>query len=236
MRLYRPRVLVACESSGKVRDAFIRAGCDAMSCDLLPTKRPGPHYQGDVRGILHRPWDMLIAFPTCTFLCVSGQHWVKRGRIEADGRPRAEHVEEGVAFARMFIDGPETAHIPRRVVENPIGILSSLVREPEQIIHPWMFGDDASKSTCLWLHGVDPLRLEPKFFTPPPYCCVEQQMGHALGQSNGQRPEQPAAERRPLGFAQRDISRRRRGDGRTVGACSDRAMQPRVRIGLRVAP
>ena len=163
----RPRVLVACESSGKVRDAFIRAGCDAMSCDLMPTKKPGPHYQGDVRDILHRQWDALIAFPTCTFICGSGQHWVKRGRIEADGRLRAEHVKEGVAFARMFIDGPETAHIPCRAVENPVGILSTLVREPDQIIQPWMFGDDASKATCLWLHGFDPLRLDPSKFTPP---------------------------------------------------------------------
>lgn len=161
------KVLVACESSGKVRDAFIRAGCDAMSCDLMATKRPGPHYQGDVRDILYKPWDLLIAFPTCTFVCGSGQHWVKRGRIEADGRPRSEHVEEGVAFARMFIDGPETAHIPRRVVENPIGILSTRVREPDQIIHPWMFGDDASKATCLWLCGVEPLRLNPALFVPP---------------------------------------------------------------------
>lgn len=163
----KPRVLVACESSGKVRDAFIRAGCDAMSCDFLPTKQPGPHYQGDVRDILGQPWDMLIAFPTCTYVCGSGQHWVKRGRVEADGRPRAEHVKEGVAFARMFIDGPETAHIPRRVTENPIGILSTLVREPDQIIHPWMFGDDASKSTCLWLHGVGRLPLDPSKFAPP---------------------------------------------------------------------
>jgi len=135
----------------------MRRGHDAVSCDLLPTESPGPHYQGDVRDILWMPWDMVIAFPDCTYLCGSGWHWVARGRIEADGRPRIEHVNEALAFARMFIDGSETAHIPRRVVENPTGRLSTLVRKPDQIIQPHQFGDDASKATCLWLHGVPPL-------------------------------------------------------------------------------
>lgn len=151
------KVLVACEYSGRVRDAFIARGHYAMSCDLLPTERPGPHYQGDVRNILHMDWDMVVAFPDCTYLCGSGWHWVKRGRIEADGRPRVMHVHEALAFARMFIDGPETAHIRKRAVENPVGKLSTLVRKPDQIIQPWWFGDDASKATCLWMHGLKPL-------------------------------------------------------------------------------
>lgn len=151
------RVLVACEYSGRVRDAFIEQGHDAMSCDLLPTDSPGPHYQGDVRDILPEQWDLVIAHPPCTYLCSSGLHWNTRGRL-VDGRPRAELTEEAVAFARMFIDGPETAHIPRRAVENPIGCLSTRVRKPDQIIQPWQFGHDASKSTCLWLHGLPVLR------------------------------------------------------------------------------
>jgi len=151
------KILVACEYSGRVRDAFIRAEHEAMSCDLLPTDSPGPHYQGDVRDILGQDWDMVIAFPDCTYLCGSGWHWVGRGRIEEDGRPRIEHVNEALAFARMFIDGPETAHIPKRVVENPVGKLSTLVRKPDQIIQPHEYGDDASKATCLWLHGLQKL-------------------------------------------------------------------------------
>lgn len=132
-------------------------GHDAMSCDLLETDVPGPHYKGDVRDVLEDHWDALIAHPECTYLCGSGWHWVKRGRIEADGRPRMAHVEEALAFARMFIDGKESAHIPLRAVENPIGRLSTLVRKPEQIIQPHWFGDDASKATCLWLHGLQKL-------------------------------------------------------------------------------
>ena len=158
----RMRVLIACEYSGTVRDAFIRAGHDAISCDLLESDAPGPHYEGDVRDIIGEPWDAVIAFPDCTYLCGSGWHWVARGRIEEDGRPRMEHVKEALEFARMFIDGPETAHIPKRAVENPIGRLSTLVRKPDQIIQPWQFGDDASKATCLWLTGLPSLLALPE--------------------------------------------------------------------------
>ena len=157
--------LIACEYSGRVRDAFIRAGVQAISCDLLDTEVPGPHYRGDVRDILGGMWDGVIAFPDCTYVCGSGWHWVKRGRIEQDGRPRIEHVNEAVAFARMFIDGPETAHIPRRAVENPIGKLSTFIRKPDQIIQPYDFGDDASKATCLWLHGL-PKLVPTKYIEP----------------------------------------------------------------------
>lgn len=150
------RILIACESSGATRDAFIALGHDAMSCDLLPTVVPGPHYQGDVREVLHEAWDMVIAHPTCTYLSSSGLHW--NTRPEGIAINRAGMTEDAIAFARIFIDGPETAHIPRRAVENPIGCLSSRVRKPDQIIQPHQFGDDASKATCLWLHGLPKLK------------------------------------------------------------------------------
>lgn len=149
------KVLIACESSGTTRDAFIALGYDAISCDLLPTEVPGPHYQGDVRDILHKNWDLVIAHPTCTYLSSSGLHW--NTRPEGLAIDRAGKTEEAIKFARMFIDGTETAHIPRRATENPIGCLSSRVRKPDQIIQPHQFGDDASKATCLWLVGLPQL-------------------------------------------------------------------------------
>jgi hypothetical protein len=153
-------VLIACESSGTVRDAFRRLGHDAWSCDLQSADdRSMFHYQCDVREILSKSWDLLIAHPTCTYLSSSGLHWNTR-------RPeRAAQTEEAIAFARMFIDGKETEHIPKRVTENPVGCLSTRVRKPDQIIQPYQFGDDASKGTCLWLHGVPPLR--PTAFVEP---------------------------------------------------------------------
>lgn len=156
------RVLIACEFSGTVRDAFAALGHDATSCDLLPTERPGKHYQGDVRAILGERWDLLIAHPPCTYLSSSGLHWNKRG-VTVDGRPRAELTEDAIEFARLFIEG--ATHIPFRAVENPIGCLSTRIREPEQILQPWQYGEDASKATCLWLHGL-PL-LKPTNFHAP---------------------------------------------------------------------
>jgi hypothetical protein len=150
------KILIACESSGATRDAFIALGHDAMSCDLLPTVVAGPHHQGDVREVLDQAWDMVIAHPTCTYLSSSGLHW--NTRPEGIAINRAGLTEDAIAFARIFIDGPETAHIPRRAVENPIGCLSSRVRKPDQIIQPHQFGDDASKATCLWLHGLQKLK------------------------------------------------------------------------------
>lgn len=157
-------VLVACEYSGTVRDAFAKVGCNSVSCDLLPTEKPGQHYQGDVCDILSEPWDILIAHPPCTYLSSSGLHWNKRG-IVVKGRPRAELTEEGVDFARMFIDNPVVAHIKKRAVENPIGCLSTRVRKPEQIVHPHQFGHDASKATCLWLVGL-PKLIHTKHIAP----------------------------------------------------------------------
>lgn len=141
------RVLIACEYSGAVRDAFIRAGHDAMSCDLLPTDAVGPHYQGDVRDVLGDGWDLMIAHPPCTYLCSSGLHWNKR-------RPeRAQQTEEALAFVRMLLDAP----IERIALENPIGCISTRIRKPTQTIQPWQFGHDASKATCLWLKNLVPL-------------------------------------------------------------------------------
>lgn len=203
------RVLVACEFSGVVRDAFRVRGHDAWSCDLLETERPGLHYQGDVRhlldgwvpvrhsaecdpngdgwcqvadcdpaeckclgptqdgveyletehGLFGRPattpsWDMMLGFPPCTYVCSSGMHWISRGRIEADGRLRSIHHEEAIEFFRSLLDAP----IQRIALENPIGALSKRVREPDQIIQPWQFGEDASKATCLWLKNLLPLQ------------------------------------------------------------------------------
>jgi hypothetical protein len=142
------RVLIACEYSGAVRDAFIRAGHYAASCDLLPSESPlGDHYQGDVMDIIDHDWDLMIAHPPCTYLCSSGLHWNKR-------RPeRAQQTEGALDFVRQLLDAP----IPRIALENPIGCISTRIRKPDQTIQPWQFGHDASKATCLWLKGLPPL-------------------------------------------------------------------------------
>jgi hypothetical protein len=141
------RVLIACEYSGTVRDAFRAAGHDAVSCDLLPTDSPGPHYQGDVFDIIRDGWDMMIAHPPCTYLCSSGLHWNKR-------RPeRAAQTEAALAFVEALLDAP----IPRIALENPIGCIGTRIRKADQTIQPWQFGHDASKATCLWLKGLPPL-------------------------------------------------------------------------------
>lgn len=146
------RVLVACEYSGRVRDAFLALGHDAMSCDLLPTDVEGPHYQGDVRDVLYDGWDLMVAHPPCTYLCSSGLHWNKRG-ILVDGRPRSELTEESLEFVQLLLNAP----IPHVALENPIGCISTRIRKPEQVIQPWQFGHDASKQTCLWLKNLPPL-------------------------------------------------------------------------------
>lgn len=140
------KILVGCEYSGAVRDAFIARGHEAMSCDLLPTDVPGPHYQGDIMDIINDGWDGLICFPPCTYVCGSGLHWNNRGR-------GWDKTEAAVKFARDLLDAP----IANIALENPIGILSTRIRKPNQIIQPWMFGHDASKATCLWLKGFPEL-------------------------------------------------------------------------------
>ena len=138
------KVLVACEYSGTVRDAFRAAGHDALSCDLLPTDVPGPHYQGDVTDIINDGWDLMVAHPPCTYLCSSGLHWNKR-------RPeRAQMTEDALKFVQFLLDAP----IPRIALENPIGCIGTRVRKADQTIQPWQFGHDASKSTCLWLKNL----------------------------------------------------------------------------------
>lgn len=140
------KVLVACEYSGTVRDAFIAKGHEAMSCDLLPTDVKGPDYQGDVRDIIDDGWDLMIAHPPCTHLAVSGARWFKDKQVE-----QAEALE----FVRLLLD----ADIPKIALENPVSIISSRIRKPDQIIQPWQFGHDASKKTCLWLKNLP--KLEP---------------------------------------------------------------------------
>jgi site-specific DNA-cytosine methylase len=142
------RVLVACEYSGTVRDAFRRAGHDAMSCDLLPTEAPGPHYQGDVRDVLDDGWDLMVAHPPCTYLSVSGMHWTTRGLRDP------QLTEDALTFVRLLLEAP----VPRIALENPVSIISSRIRKPDQIVQPWMFGHGETKATCLWLKNLPVLQ------------------------------------------------------------------------------
>lgn len=140
------KVLVACEYSGRVRDAFIKMGHDAMSCDMLQTERPGHHYQGDVFDIIGDGWDLMIAHPPCTHLAVSGaRHFAAK---ESSGVQ-----QEALEFVRRLLDAP----IPKIALENPVSIISTRIRKPSQIIQPWMFGHGETKTTCLWLKGLHKL-------------------------------------------------------------------------------
>lgn len=138
------RVLVACEYSGVVRDAFRGLGHDAVSCDLLPTEVDGPHYQGDVSDLLHDGWDLMIAHPPCTHLAVSGSRWFKNKQLEQ-------------AEALTFVGALMAAPIGKIAIENPISIISSRIRKPDQIIQPWQFGHGETKATCLWLKNLPKL-------------------------------------------------------------------------------
>lgn len=138
------RVLVACEFSGIVRDAFAARGHEAWSCDLLPTERPGNHIQDDVLRHLDDGWDMMIAHPPCTHLAVSGARWFKNKKKEQE-------------FAIWFFMELATARIESICVENPVSIMSTKWVKPDQIIQPWMFGHPETKATCLWLKGLPPL-------------------------------------------------------------------------------
>jgi len=141
------RVLVACEFSGTVREAFRARGHDAVSCDLLPTEIPGPHHQGDARDVLDQGWDMMIAFPPCTDLSVIGAaQWAAK---QADGRQAA-----ALALVRDLLTAP-VRHI---ALENPVGRINTALRPPDQIIHPWQFGHPWLKRTCLWLVRLPELR------------------------------------------------------------------------------
>lgn len=173
------RVLLACEVSGVVREAFRARGHDAWSCDVQSADSPF-HIRGDVRHVLdlYAPWDLMIAFPPCTYVAGSGLHWNTR-------RPgRAELTEEALCFVRWLLDAP----VPRIALENPVGCISTRIRKPDQIIQPWQFGHPESKKTCLWLKGL-PL-LEPTNVLPLPAC------GHWENQTaSGQNRLGPSAER-----------------------------------------
>ena len=140
------RVLIACEYSGRVRDAFLAKGHDAISCDLLESESPGPHYQGDVFDIIKNGFDLMIAHPPCTHLAVSGARYFKE-KI-ADGRQ-----QEALDFVQRLMDAP----IEKICIENPISIISTKIKKPDQIIQPWMFGHGETKATCLWLKNLSTL-------------------------------------------------------------------------------
>lgn len=133
---------MGCEFSGVVRDAFIAAGHDAMSCDLLASERAGPHHQGDVLDLLKgEQFDLLIAHPPCTYLAVSGARWFKDRRAEQD---------EAIGFVASLME----ADVPRIAIENPVSVISTRLCKPTQIVQPWWFGHPETKATCLWLKGL----------------------------------------------------------------------------------
>ena len=138
------KVLVACEYSGTVRDAFAKKGHEALSCDLLATDKPGEHYQGDVFDIINDGWDLMIAHPPCTHLAVSGARWFK---------DKVTEQAEALDFVQKLMN----AGIDRICIENPVSIISSRIRKPDQTIQPWQFGHGETKRTCLWLKGLPKL-------------------------------------------------------------------------------
>jgi hypothetical protein len=138
------KVLVACEFSGIVRDAFKSKGHDAWSCDILPTDSEGNHIQGDVIEVLDQGWDLMIAHPPCTHLAVSGARWFK---------DKQEEQKEALGFVSTLLDAP----IPKIALENPISVISTKIKKPTQIIQPWMFGHGETKATCLWLKNLPKL-------------------------------------------------------------------------------
>ena len=183
------KVLVACEYSGVVRDAFRERGHEAWSCDLLPTDVPGPHYQGDVLEILALGWDLMIAHPPCTHLAVSGaRHFAAK---RADGRQQG-----AIEFFMALANAP----VKRKAIENPVCIMSSHWRKPDQIIQPWMFGHGETKATCLWLENLPLLK-------PTDVVEGREARVHRLP---------PTADRRPLEDPQHNLPRHRGSDGRAM--------------------
>lgn len=146
----KPRVLVACEESGVVTHELLRGGCDAWSCDLLPTsgKHPERHLMVDVSELLKMDWDCVLAFPPCTHLAVSGARWF-------DEKKRNGQQQMGIGF---FLQFTALDHVPCVAIENPVGIMSNIYRKPDQVIQPYMFGHTETKATCLWLKGLPPLK------------------------------------------------------------------------------
>ena len=154
---HKLRVLIACESSGIVRGAFTVKGHDVWSCDLIPTEKPGNHIEGDVLEILNDGWDLMIAHPPCTHLAVSGARWFN---------DKQKEQEAALEFVRQLLNAP----IPAICLENPVSIISTRIRRPDQIIQPWMFGHAEAKGTCLWLKNL-PLLKPTHFIDPPLYGC-----------------------------------------------------------------
>jgi hypothetical protein len=149
------RVLIACEESQAVTKEFRKLGHEAFSCDILPCSGGHPewHYQQDVFEVINMGWDLMIAHPPCTYLAVSGAGWM----YNKDGSRNEERYQnqmDGLEFVHKLMDAP----IARIAIENPISVISTYIREPDQIVHPWQFGDEAEKSTCLWLKNLPMLR------------------------------------------------------------------------------
>lgn len=193
------RVLVACEYSGRVRDSFLKMGHDAMSCDLLPTDVDGPHYQGSVLDILDDGWDLMIAHPPCTYLTIAAE-WaykdkqtkkIKSGTLT--GQERREAREEAINFVMKLANAP----IEKIAIENPVGVLSSRWREPDQFIQPYEYGEDASKKTCLWLKNLP--RLKPTFLVSPRLALSADGRSYSFRWGNqtdsGQNKEPPSSDR-----------------------------------------
>lgn len=155
------KILIACEFSGVVREAFRKRGHEAWSCDLLASDDNSPfHIKGDVSAVLGGGWNMMIAHPPCTYLSVSGMHWTRRGLRD----PRL--TEDALDFVQQLMAAP----IAKIAIENPISVISSRIRKPDQIVNPYQFGEDASKKTCLWLKGL-PLLNPTDYVTPRMICC-----------------------------------------------------------------
>ena len=167
------RVLVACEFSGIVRREWLLRGHDAWSCDLLPSEMPGPHIQGDVLPHLGDGWDLMIAHPPCAHLAVSGARWFK---------DKAREQAEALDFVRALLAAP----IPRIALENPVSIISSRIRKPDQIIQPWMFGHGETKTTCLWLKGLP--KLTPTDIVVPEWAVREDGTVHLSAKGKRDNP------------------------------------------------
>lgn len=153
------KVLVACEFSGTVREAFSRKGHDAWSCDLMPSEISGQHIQGDVLSVLGDGWDLMIAHPPCTYLTVSANKWYRDQPPRESGALVGHERREARKAAVDFFLKLMSCDIPKIAIENPIGVLSTLYRKPSQVVQPWQFGHGETKATCLWLRGLQ--KLEP---------------------------------------------------------------------------
>jgi len=194
------RVLVACEYSGRVRDAFLRKGHHALSCDLLPSDRPGPHYCGNVLDILNDDWDLLIAHPPCTYLTCSAEWAYTDGPYHQKimdntlvGEKRRLARMNAIDFVKVLLNAP----IHKIALENPVGVLSKAIRPPDQFIQPYEYGEDGSKKTCLWLKGLP--KLKPTHFFPPRLAISKDGKSYSLRWGNqtdsGQNTHTPSKDR-----------------------------------------